>query len=103
MGPRLRQRPLSTTEVRGLEGRLGPGEDRCRDNPSQTLSEGKEGAAEEAGERLGELEEAEEEEGEEEERVAASEVMIVAMRVIRGQGLSLKRRRHSAATAGWRL
>ena len=95
--------------------------DRCRDNPTQTLAEGKEGAAEEAEEKAveeegeeeeiteeaeekaGEAEEEEEEEEEEGGRVVASEAMIAAMRVIRGRGLSLKRRRPSAATAGWRL
>ena len=85
--------------------------DRCRDNPTQTLAEGKEGAAEEAEEKAVEEEgeeEVEEKAGEAEEeeeggRVVASEVMTAAMRVTRGRGLSLKRRRPSAATAGWRL
>ena len=104
---RLRQqRPLSTTEEpgRGREGRPGPGEDRCRDNPTQTQAEGKEGAAEEAEEIAGEAEgRAGEEEEEEGGRVVASEAMTAAMRVIRGRGPSLKRRTPSAATAGWRL
>ena len=98
-------RPPSVTEApgRGREERPRHGEGRCRDNPTPTLpEEGEEavGAAEE--ERAGVAVE-EQGEGEEAARVEALEAMTAVMRVIPGRGLSHRRRRLSAATAGWRL
>ena len=97
--PRLPPRPRPQLEAgHGREERLRPEEGRCRDNP--TLAEGGEeeegaGAAEEA-RVIGEVA------GDEGGPVEASEVTTAGMRVTPALGLSLRRRRLSAATVGWR-